>query len=86
MTFKNFDRSDRFNFAGLVLGVIAAIFFYFGSATMPWSIQTWDGNSPAEVAFQNERGNMASIGFILLALNFTFQAGALIHKRNEERG
>ena len=83
MIFKNFDQIDRLNLAGLVLGVIAAIFFYFGSATMPWSIQTWGGNSLTEIDFMNKRDNMASFGFILLAFNFTFQVLALIYKKHE---
>lgn len=81
MIFKNFDRGDWFNLVGLVFGVIAAVFFYFGSVTMPWSIQTWGGNSLPEITFQTKKDNMASIGFILLAFNFTFQAFALIYKR-----
>lgn len=80
---KSFDRSDRLNLVGLVLGIVAAIFFYFGSVAMPWSIQTWDGSSPAEMAFQNERGDMAHLGFILLAFSFIFQVSALIYKRNK---
>lgn len=82
MSFKDFDRSDWFNLGGLVLGVVAAIFFYFGSATMPWSIQTVGGNSPTEIAFQNGRDNMASVGFMLLAFNFILQVFALTCKRS----
>ncbi len=84
MTFKNFNRSDWLNLIGLVLGVLAAIFFYFGSMTIPWSIQTWGGNSPAEIAFRNGQYNIARIGFILLAFNFIFQASALVYKRNKD--
>jgi len=77
---KSFDKSDWLNFSGLVLGVAAAAFFYFGSANMPWSIQTWNGDSKAEIQFKNKRGNMSSIGFLLLALNFSCQAAALLLK------
>lgn len=83
MTFKNFDQTDWFNFVGLVFGFIAAMFFYFGSTPMPWSMQTWDGNH-AEIAFQNKQDNFASSGFLLLALSFGFQVSALTYKRNNQ--
>lgn len=82
MVFKKFDRSDKFNLLGLIIGVAAAVFFYLGSKTMPWDLQTWGGNSVQEAAFRNGRSSDARMGFMLLALNFSFQAAAIIAKKN----
>lgn len=82
--FKNLDRSDWLNFIGLVLGVVAAIFFYWGSEAMPWLLQTWAGNSIPEAVFRSERSNEARIGFVLLAVNFSFQATAIFFCKRSE--
>lgn len=83
MIFKKFDRSDWLNFVGLILGVAAAIYFYYGSEAMPWSIQTWGGNSIEEVMFRNQHYNMARVGFLLLFFQFSVQLTALLWKKKQ---
>jgi hypothetical protein len=59
--------------AGLILNLLAAIFLYDGSRGRPWEIQTWGGESEAELEFSRKRRRYSNIGFLLLFLGFLLQ-------------
>ena len=63
---------------GLLMGVIAAGFIFFGATNVPWEMQSWSGNSESEVSFRRRIKNFARWGFILLGLSFLAQLISLL--------
>jgi hypothetical protein len=59
--------------AGLILNLLSAIFLYDGSRARPWEIQTWKGESEAELDFLLKRRRNSNIGFLLLFIGFLLQ-------------
>jgi len=66
------------NVLGLLSGVTAAVFLYFGSQETPWGIQSWKGKTPEEDSFRRRRRCTAVTGFVLLGLAFVLQLIALL--------
>ena len=66
---------------GLILTLIATIFLFLGSQHRPWGMQTWDGVSEKEKAFDRKKQIQTNIGFSLLFLGFLAQLiGVVIQK------
>jgi ABC-type multidrug transport system permease subunit len=48
---------------GLVCNLIATVFLFYGSQTVPWDIQTWGGSYKEEKEFKKNRQHFATIRF-----------------------
>ncbi len=57
----------------LIIMVFSTLFFYFGSKSMPWELQTWGGDSIEEIEFREGSNRKARVGFILLSIGFSLQ-------------
>lgn len=82
MNIKFSDFKRYLCILGLLAIVVSAIFFYYGSQPMPWELQTWDGNSVAEIDYKAERLTQAHIGFFLLAAGSILQLIYLIKEKD----
>jgi len=65
--------SKVFLLLGLVMGLVSALFLYFGSVPIPWSIQSWNGSSSDERAFHLAEDREINAGLILLIISFLLQ-------------
>jgi len=78
MNIKSSDFKRYLCILGLFAVAVSAIYFYYGSQPMLWELQTWDGNSGAEINYKAERLTQAHIGFFLLAVGSILQLVHLI--------
>jgi hypothetical protein len=63
--------------SGLV-GVFSAIAFMKGAVVVPWSKQTWGGNTPAEQAVRNSAAWWNKVGIGTLLAAFALSAASSI--------
>jgi cobalamin synthase len=61
-----------------IFGLLSALALMKGSAVMPWSRQSYSGESEPEQAFRKNAKWWTSIGLIGLFLAFAFSTGAAI--------
>lgn len=59
-------------------GVISALVMTKGTEGVPWTIQSYKGQSEAEKAFRRNRGRWMSRGLDLLAAAFVFAAASAV--------
>ncbi|MGX9431412.1 MULTISPECIES: hypothetical protein [Bradyrhizobium] len=59
-------------------GVGSALAFLKGTATVPWSLQTWSGETPAEQAIRAEAARWNKVGVYTLLGAFAFSAASTI--------
>jgi hypothetical protein len=69
----------------LVLGLISGAFgvgsalaFLKGTAMVPWSMQTWKGETPAEQAIRDRAARWNKVGVYTLLAAFVFSAASTI--------
>jgi hypothetical protein len=60
------------------MGVISALAFLKGSEAMPWDIQTWDGESDKEKAFQSAAKRWNRVGLAALGIAFILSAAGSV--------
>lgn len=56
------------------LGVFASVALVKGTASVPWEMQTWNGESGAENAFRQSVRWWLKTGFVALGSAFVFSA------------
>jgi hypothetical protein len=66
------------NALGLLSGLLSVVCLYMGTIGMPWTLQSWKGETPAEQRFQRKRRCWSVTGFVLLAVGFALQLAALL--------
>jgi hypothetical protein len=59
-------------------GVGSALAFLKGTATVPWSMQTYSGETPAEQAIRARAAWWNKVGIYTLLAAFTFSAAATV--------
>ena len=58
---------------GLSLDIIGVIWLYFGSLRKPWDIQTHNGDTPKEKAWERKMGIRSKVGLFLIGIGFFLQ-------------
>jgi hypothetical protein len=61
-----------------LMGVGSAIAFLKGNTTVPWSMQTWKGQTPAEQTFRTTAVWWNKVGIFTLLAAFLFSVASTI--------
>jgi len=56
---------------GFIFNILAIFLLYFASIPKPWSIQTFNGQTPKEKSYENKRRIQRILGTIFLIIGIT---------------
>lgn len=56
----------------------SALFLYWGSLGVPWKMQSWSGESPAEISWKRKRKWMIWVGIPCACIAFGCQIWAIL--------
>lgn len=67
---------------GILLVAVSAVFLYLGSKSMPWELQTFDGNSINEIQHRALHFTQSQIGLLLLVAGSIVQLLCMINNED----